>query len=974
MNLSKKFIKKVNPSDEEVSKLHHIGYVIADHGLELEILHESSTWTYRDSEEVAEVRDPRHWVIIEEVEFFKLLDEAINRINYASSENNVELERLLLAFTKAQESSLEISEQVGEDTLPPEPNPGETKVISRPGTKGGSIRNNALMLNQKVESLQNRMKEAESRLSRATGTRSALMKIKMSEIQKISNRLGDVLDTVNVYLGSEEQFHIIRYGEGTPAPKGTPLAIRQRMLFMDIEAMIEIQDDGLTMETIHEFDEWILRDGNLDKILPEQRGIVGLRLKKAPRAHERDADMQNFLLLRNGERLYRYSTRIEFHRLIPKQDETIAALTDWAGRKLRPGTREYSEALSKADQTQLGYMKIALAIQGILDRTRIFAPFDSGHIPNILDFSNPEFNFIRDEEIVIEDKSFPPFGEWLAEVNQNLAVKCRIVSAFGRHYSDGYSDGCDRRALSQRYQEPPPEAEPLIVEMSGSVFCVRYSVRFRKTRVSWLVEPTSKEFINVDSPLITDEALEHYMNDRDAREQYPSLAGVGLKRAKRIREEERSAEEPFRAVLKGHLERMLGEELADESIHHYIQCYKTKYRHYEAITLTGAGDDVIKRILKIAEKRQQILKWHASHADACTSETLRAVVSDFGDAEVLGIYLKAPGLIRVYRSHGEDFPGFATIDEYRFSKDEWVLSDRNDWTSLPFSKRPNLLWKLLLGDPVSFKSVPLKALGLSKPEFEAQKAKALDWVKRAERDDLLALGCKPNRQSLYLFSKEEPARSFQEKEPIKGLDTRESRFIRYERIQFCGSGESLEVSGEPSFGSSMRSVELEKYEILWRDPDGIGKIEDAAKVDDEYRAALSTCYDAGREAGRGWEAQMEELWRARLRAQYLDDGGDPEFFETHLKTIPEPEFDWKHLGQVVWAMAVRAIREGYGSLAEAYPERLTYRDVHEATEDDEIQGYLNRIQNSFRMHGALGGRSVDCWSELTDLDTCISFE
>lgn len=91
-------------------------------------------------------------------------------------------------------------------------------------------------------------------------------------------KIQKVLDVIELYLGVHEEIIILREGEKCPITE--PIHIRQQVLFMD-EEFADTEDQGLDFKRLEDFDKWLIADSkNLDRLLPEKKGIVVLRVRR----------------------------------------------------------------------------------------------------------------------------------------------------------------------------------------------------------------------------------------------------------------------------------------------------------------------------------------------------------------------------------------------------------------------------------------------------------------------------------------------------------------------------------------------------------------------------------------------------------------------------------------------------------------------------------------------------------------------
>jgi hypothetical protein len=130
---------------------------------------------------------------------------------------------------------------------------------------------------------------------------------------------------VELYAGLVEQVEQIADGE--PARLEEKVHLFQRRCYMDEECLAEYRAGGMEFKDLREFDAWLVEKENLNRLLPFPRCIVAFRVRRNEKEREvpnlqayinialggeRDADKMTFLYMRNGDRVFRLSTAIEF--------------------------------------------------------------------------------------------------------------------------------------------------------------------------------------------------------------------------------------------------------------------------------------------------------------------------------------------------------------------------------------------------------------------------------------------------------------------------------------------------------------------------------------------------------------------------------------------------------------------------------------------------------------------------------------
>lgn len=160
-------------------------------------------------------------------------------------------------------------------------------------------------------------------LATTMGTQALMVPMKES-IGEIENRIFNV----SLYAGLTE--HVVKCSDGAPADMLDKLHVMQRRLYMDEECLLNYSAGGMDFCDIRDFDAWIAKPENRDRILPFPRTLVAMRVRR----HEKDrdwngdllqlfiniriaaADKFTFLYIRNGDQVWRLSCEMDFGELI----------------------------------------------------------------------------------------------------------------------------------------------------------------------------------------------------------------------------------------------------------------------------------------------------------------------------------------------------------------------------------------------------------------------------------------------------------------------------------------------------------------------------------------------------------------------------------------------------------------------------------------------------------------------------------
>lgn len=150
----------------------------------------------------------------------------------------------------------------------------------------------------------------------------------------VIDEIEDRIFNVNIYAGLTET--VVQCCEGSPALFTEKLHVMQRRLYIDEECLLNYEHGGMEFSDIAQFDEWISKPVNRDRILPYPRTIVAMRVRRFTKDRDEDGslttmlinihlaqdDKLTFLYIRNGERVYRLSCDLDFGQLlVPDRSE-----------------------------------------------------------------------------------------------------------------------------------------------------------------------------------------------------------------------------------------------------------------------------------------------------------------------------------------------------------------------------------------------------------------------------------------------------------------------------------------------------------------------------------------------------------------------------------------------------------------------------------------------------------------------------
>lgn len=179
-----------------------------------------------------------------------------------------------------------------------------------------------------IPELKNDLRSATETLSNWLQAETIPMTAMASHHTEVSDSIKDRIFSLELYAGLVESAH--QFARGVPAAFDAKLHVFERMLYKDEECLLAMDDGGLDIHSLDQFQDWLARPENRDRLLPYERSLLAMRVRRTTK--DRDSggsirqmlinydlsltDKYTYLYVRNGENLYCISTGIEF-------DETL---------------------------------------------------------------------------------------------------------------------------------------------------------------------------------------------------------------------------------------------------------------------------------------------------------------------------------------------------------------------------------------------------------------------------------------------------------------------------------------------------------------------------------------------------------------------------------------------------------------------------------------------------------------------------
>ncbi len=332
-------------------------------------------------------------------------------------------------------------ELTGMNALPEVAQSSETRALAlRSGEQDLGKYKKALVLAQKktLPDLFKKVSEHNDQLSVWLSASIIPLKAQADAMKPAMRAIKDRIFSIELYAGLVETVTLIKDGE--PAALTEKLHLFQRKAYCDEECLAQYETGGMEFKDLKAFDGWLARPSNMERLLPFPRSVLAFQVRRKEKEREWEnlreflqviddaqTDKFTYLYLRNGEKLYRLSTEIDFdeklfpdmdksrfvsggklwaktfageirslisddeHQAIVKEEEErerkVAAMPEkerwmhsahWPDSKdHEPFTREsvYYDDISKFVKSEIDkHNRLVLILQGLLDRSTVFHP------------------------------------------------------------------------------------------------------------------------------------------------------------------------------------------------------------------------------------------------------------------------------------------------------------------------------------------------------------------------------------------------------------------------------------------------------------------------------------------------------------------------------------------------------------------------------------------------------------------------
>ncbi len=822
-----------------------------------------------------------------------------------------------------------------------------------------------------------RMEAASQRMSALARENALAIQAKMRGIQmqaqaqaarlaKMVKGAEELVWTFNLYLGKDETIRVLR--DGKPAASNEKIAIRQLVLYMDEESALYSDDGGMDFSKTEEFDEWLLADPkHIDQVLPEVRGVVAIKPRRKQKGYDTGDEMLNnkleafnkhtYFLIRNGERVFRIDSDLEVQdTLLPKSTEFVElferTVTDYSRRgrskdrteTIRPGDKDYREAMEKAQGKQRHFMRVFLFLQGLLDRTTVFHPFDVPRV-NVFDMMRQDehLKFVLDAETgrMIGDGR-PSFEEWQKAINSQAEVGMRVIGIF--ETSDRYDGRTSRTSPAWMHGPDSDELHAITWSSeSGDRLRVLYDRDLRanpvysrdpwdrrrdsevKTpRVSVWFYRSDRKWIAYDLAKVED--MEYYLRSRINRHEYSDMFPV-LTRAIEFKKKEEKDEHPFRQALVGALMRdhQVSEEDALKAVEELVKWWKYKNKIHRA--LLSDDEKAARMILEEYARRVRLAKERAAAA-----EKYRKVADEIAvlNPTAIAIYHKAYNEFVVFHPEN-DRDIFVNEQLWRKGRDGLKMISEDRWSTTDTNRMRN--WYLLNGS--TRWSGWQHDIDANKVLTDPEIAKVLDEGLAKVKEEWTDFKDRKKESSHFFRSLSADSGSG---EPvfiplatymIKGeyyhwFWSRKARIPRKVLTGVWSEPDIIEANIEARVREDevVAHVSYSNKELkytpfadeedfddfhnedgfpapIWKDDEAIKAFHIEQARYDEARKKIEPLMQLAKKMVEEVTEEMRRRFLAEVRVKFDQDYGDPELWEAHLKTVKIPAFEPKGFEEAI---------------------------------------------------------------------------
>lgn len=252
----------------------------------------------------------------------RLVDNPDNIIRDTQKHHKDRLSRLLNNFNLLVDSMTGASDSLL---------PNLTSVGTGPTGQPRHLVPNSSTRSIQLPKLEARIKEQSKLVAHWEKMHSLQIEIEVKSVKTRLALLDKKLDNLSIYTGTSEYHKTIR--DGQHAHVFEKVHVFQRLLFMDEECLVDYEHGGMDITNIEDFDRWLAKDENFNRVLPNAKSVVAFRVRRWTKVRDTaglsafvrirldQSDKWTYLYVRNGDKLSRFTYEtFEFgDSLFPRQ-------------------------------------------------------------------------------------------------------------------------------------------------------------------------------------------------------------------------------------------------------------------------------------------------------------------------------------------------------------------------------------------------------------------------------------------------------------------------------------------------------------------------------------------------------------------------------------------------------------------------------------------------------------------------------
>lgn len=406
-----------------------------------------------------------------------------------------------------------------------------TALVAKGKTDLLAMKEQQEMTMAKVGYMKDMMEAKAKDYTRAMERKMQPLKNALAVMNKTVENMKYAIRVIEGYLGVGVD--AITISDGDRAAMGTPVAVRQRILFMDEEvACIMADGQGLDHYGKDVFYEWMKDPKNRDIIVPEERCIVIMKPKRYDHHYTNDFyenriqnkwNHHSFIVIRDGDNVLciESDNLCVYDKVFIKSDDT--------------------KSNSSMEEQMKRTIYLCAVLQGMIEQGVLFGGDTEVNI-----IKGRNVNLVYDDDDNMLGTGIMPFKDFVREKNNGVKRGCRIVY-YGegkptRYYANEWTmpDKPKWGVYSVEENEDGKRYFLYMPEDKAYSWTEGYTERVK--RIGW----TLGNYINYDA--VTSAEIEAYLADRTQRKYYVRIIPL-LTSLKKAKAEEESWERDFSNLM-----------------------------------------------------------------------------------------------------------------------------------------------------------------------------------------------------------------------------------------------------------------------------------------------------------------------------------------------------------------------------------------------------------------------------------------